>query len=113
MSKKKISTKDLTLGLEEADDSELYFSPGKGKVNKNLEMKKPYLIADSGNVLFSSASDGWGFDLNIFAKIYAGKLGFSESVLKKTLWGDFYINTKSKKIMRGNKTWNLSSYCSI
>jgi hypothetical protein len=28
-------------------------------------------------------------------------LGFSEAVLKKTLWGDFYINTKAKKIMKG------------
>ena len=36
-----------------------------------------------------------------FAKIYSAKLGFSEAVLKKTLWGDFYVNTKTKKIMKG------------
>ena len=34
-------------------------------------------------------------------EIFAKKVGFSSQVLKKTLWGDFYINTKSKKIMKG------------
>ncbi|XP_076231147.1 elongation factor-like GTPase 1 isoform X2 [Calliopsis andreniformis] len=27
--------------------------------------------------------------------------GFSEKVLLKTLWGDFYVNTKTKRIMKG------------
>lgn len=34
---------DWSAGLEEADDSQLYFSP------------------DQGNVVFASAMDGWGF----------------------------------------------------
>lgn len=34
---------DWSAGLEEADDSQLYFSP------------------DQGNVVFASAIDGWGF----------------------------------------------------
>lgn len=34
---------DWSTGLEEADDSQLYFSP------------------DQGNVVFASAIDGWGF----------------------------------------------------
>lgn len=34
---------DWSAGLEEADDSHLYFSP------------------DQGNVVFASAIDGWGF----------------------------------------------------
>lgn len=34
---------DWSAGLEEADDSNLYFSP------------------DQGNVVFASAIDGWGF----------------------------------------------------
>jgi len=34
---------DWNTGLDEADDSKLYFSP------------------DLGNVVFASASDGWGF----------------------------------------------------
>ncbi|XP_070513085.1 elongation factor-like GTPase 1 isoform X2 [Cardiocondyla obscurior] len=69
--------------LEEIDDSSLYFSP------------------EQGNVLFTSAIDGWGFGIKEFAKIYSDKLGFSEKVLRKTLWGDFYINSKTKRIMKG------------
>ncbi|KAG5346252.1 EFL1 GTPase, partial [Acromyrmex charruanus] len=69
--------------LEEIDDSTLYFSP------------------EQGNVLFTSAIDGWGFGIKEFAKIYSNKLGFSEKVLRKTLWGDFYINNKTKRIMKG------------
>ncbi|XP_032671587.1 elongation factor-like GTPase 1 [Odontomachus brunneus] len=74
---------DWQSGLEEIDDSSLYFSP------------------EQGNVLFTSAYDGWGFSIKEFAKIYAKKLGFSEKVLCKTLWGDFYINNKTKRIMKG------------
>eukprot|EP00090_Calanus_glacialis_P001947 TRINITY_DN11454_c0_g1_i1.p1 TRINITY_DN11454_c0_g1~~TRINITY_DN11454_c0_g1_i1.p1 ORF type:complete len:1029 (+),score=406.18 TRINITY_DN11454_c0_g1_i1:471-3557(+) len=74
---------DWSDGLEDADDSNLYFSP------------------EMGNVVFCSAVDGWAFSLNTFAKIYSKKLGFSESVLQRTLWGDFYINMKAKKIYNG------------
>merc|ERR1719357_1581422 len=71
---------DWSDGLEDADDSNLYFSP------------------ELGNVVFCSAIDGWAFSLDTFAKIYSEKLGFSEKVLQKTLWGDYYINMKAKKI---------------
>lgn len=74
---------DWQSALEEADDSQLYFSP------------------EQGNVLFTSAVDGWGFGIREFAKIFAEKLGFSEKVLMKTLWGDYYLNMKLKRILRG------------
>ena len=73
---------DWSTGLEEADDSDLYFSP------------------DRGNVIFASAIDGWAFGLSDFAKMFAKKLGFNERVLNKTLWGDYFINLKAKKIMK-------------
>lgn len=69
--------------LEDIDDSSLYFSP------------------EQGNVLFSSATDGWGFGVTEFAKIFSTKLGLSEKVLAKTLWGDFYVNAKTKRILKG------------
>ena len=69
--------------LDDIDDSGLYFSP------------------EQGNVLFSSATDGWGFGVKEFAKIFSKKLGFSEKVLLKTLWGDYYVNSKTKRIMKG------------
>lgn len=74
---------DWSDGLEEADDSQLYFSP------------------DQGNVVFASAADGWGFCVHDFAVMYASKLGVKEEILNRTLWGDFYLNTKVKKIMKG------------
>ncbi|XP_039990398.1 elongation factor-like GTPase 1 isoform X2 [Xiphias gladius] len=74
---------DWSAGLEEADDSHLYFSP------------------DQGNVVFASAIDGWGFSIQQFAHIYSQRMGIKAEVLLKTLWGDFYLNAKAKKIMKG------------
>ncbi|NP_001084970.1 elongation factor like GTPase 1 L homeolog [Xenopus laevis] len=74
---------DWSAGLEETDDSHLYFSP------------------DQGNVVFASAIDGWGFTIDHFAQLYSQKVGIKASVLLKTLWGDYYLNTKAKKIMKG------------
>ncbi|EPY75051.1 hypothetical protein CB1_001815062 [Camelus ferus] len=73
---------DWSTGLEDTDDSHLYFSP------------------DQGNVVFTSAIDGWGFGIEHFAKIYSQKTGIKKEVLLKTLWGDYYINMKAKKIMK-------------
>lgn len=39
--------------------------------------------------------------INDFAEMYASKLGINKSILTKTLWGDFYLNTKSKRILKG------------
>uniref|UniRef100_UPI0037E8530F elongation factor-like GTPase 1 isoform X2 n=1 Tax=Semicossyphus pulcher TaxID=241346 RepID=UPI0037E8530F len=74
---------DWSAGLEEADDSQLYFSP------------------DQGNVVFASAIDGWGFRIQQFAHIYSQRMGIKKEVLLKTLWGDYYLNAKAKKIMKG------------
>lgn len=74
---------DWSAGLEEVDDSNIYFSP------------------DQGNVVFGSALDGWGFCINQFAEQWATKLGFNAAALKKTLWGDFYLEMKTKRIRKG------------
>lgn len=74
---------DWTSALEDSDDSHLYFSP------------------EQGNVVFASAVDGWGFTVQTFAKLFSDKLGVKEEILKKVLWGDFYLNTKTKRFMKG------------
>ncbi|XP_011809282.1 PREDICTED: elongation factor Tu GTP-binding domain-containing protein 1-like [Colobus angolensis palliatus] len=38
-----------------------------------------------------------------FARIYSQKIGIKKEVLMKTLWGDYYINMKAKKIMKGDQ----------
>lgn len=73
---------DWQSALENTDDSQLYFSPSQG------------------NVLFASSVDGWGFSISDFALIYANKIGCSYKILMKTLWGDYWLNTKEKKIMK-------------
>ncbi|RVE43489.1 hypothetical protein evm_011861 [Chilo suppressalis] len=74
---------DWTSALEDADDSQLYFSP------------------EQGNVVFASAIDGWGFTIHTFAKLFSEKLGVKEEILRKVLWGDFYLNPKTKRFMKG------------
>jgi len=74
---------EVTSVFDEADDSKLYFSP------------------DQGNVIFASAIDGWGFGLGQFVDIYSKKLGVSARVFRKTLWGDYFLNAKTKKIQKG------------
>ncbi|GCB61732.1 hypothetical protein scyTo_0009393 [Scyliorhinus torazame] len=74
---------DWSAGLEETDDSHLYFAP------------------EQGNVVFGSAIDGWGFRIEQFVQMYSQKMGINAEVLLKTLWGDYYLNTKAKKIMKG------------
>ena len=72
-------------GLEEADDSNLYFAP------------------ERGNVVFASAVDGWGFTIPDFARILAPQINFSEEELQLCLWGDYYLESKakSKSIAKG------------
>lgn len=42
-----------------------------------------------------------------FAEMYAKKLGIKAAVLNKTLWGDFYLNTKTKRIFKGAQVSTL------
>ncbi|CAG0889912.1 unnamed protein product, partial [Darwinula stevensoni] len=69
--------------LEEADDSSVCFSP------------------EAGNVIFASALNGWGFSLTHFATAIGGKLGLNAQNLERVLWGDYYVNMKTKHIMKG------------
>ncbi|KAM7312442.1 elongation factor-like GTPase 1 [Ixodes scapularis] len=82
-STKRAQVFDWDSGLDDADDSTLYFSP------------------EQGNVVFASAYDGWGFSTSNFAELYSKKLGVKREVLEKTLWGDFYLNVKARRILRG------------
>ncbi|KAI8626787.1 P-loop containing nucleoside triphosphate hydrolase protein [Xylariaceae sp. FL1651] len=69
------------LEFEERDDEELYFAPEKN------------------NVIFSSAVDGWAFTVRQFASLYEKKLGIKRNIMEKVLWGDFYLDPKTKKVL--------------
>ena len=67
--------------FEEKDDEDLYFAP------------------ERNNVIFSSAMDGWAFTVRQFASLYEKKLGIKRTAMEKVLWGDFYLDPKTKKIL--------------
>lgn len=78
-----MSNENQESALELADDSTLYFSPS------------------SGNVIFGSAQDGWGFSPRKFAEMFATKLSLSVDVLSDAIWGDFFYNSKHKRCDSG------------
>lgn len=41
------------------------------------------------------------FSIKHFAELYSAKLGFKAEVLLKTLWGDFFLENKTKRIRKG------------
>lgn len=66
---------------EERDDEDLYFAP------------------ERNNVIFSSAVDGWAFTCRQFASLYEKKLGIKRGAMEKVLWGSFYLDPKTKKVL--------------
>lgn len=74
---------DQISALEDCDDSSIYFTP------------------ESGNVLFSSAIDGWAFRIHDFAQFYESKLSIPADKLEQVLWGDYYYNTKKQECLKG------------
>jgi len=67
--------------FQEKDDDDIYFAP------------------DKGNVIFASAIDGWGFRVGKFSQIFATKLGIKEANLRRVMWGDFYLDPKTKRVI--------------
>ena len=67
--------------FQEKDDEDIYFAPEKG------------------NVIFASAIDVWGFRIGKFAQLYSQKLGMKEGNLRRVLWGDFFLEPKTKKVI--------------
>lgn len=67
--------------FKEKDDEDIYFAP------------------ERGNVVFASAIDGWGFRVGKFAQLYSAKLGLKEANLRRVLWGDFYLDPKTKRVI--------------
>lgn len=59
-----------------------------------------YFSPEKGNVAFASAIDGWAFRIVDFAEIFSKRFGISHKVLCKTLWGNYYLQPKNKKIVR-------------
>lgn len=75
---------------------------GSDDIDENLleEMENRMLFNPcKGNVIFASSLHGWGFTVSSFVDIFATKLGAKPEVLNKTLYGNYYFDTKNKKIV--------------
>lgn len=71
---------DWASAIEDIDDAKYYFMPEKD------------------NVIFSSSIDDWAFTIGRISRILSAKHKINFTALKKTLWGDFYIDVKHKRI---------------
>ncbi|KAI6884585.1 elongation factor Tu [Hortaea werneckii] len=76
-----IVTSSTPAEYEEKEDEDIYFEP------------------ERNNVIFSSAIDGWAFTPRQFAALYEKKLGIKRQVLEKVLWGDYYLDPKTKRVL--------------
>ncbi len=76
-----IADEETEAEFEEKDDEDLYFAP------------------ERGNVIFASAFDGWGFRIGKFAQLYVAKLGIKEANLRRVLWGDYFLDPKTKRVI--------------
>lgn len=52
---------------------------------------------NEGTVGFGSGLQGWGFNLDKFAEMYAEKFGVEHDKMMNKLWGDNYFSAKTKK----------------
>ena len=69
------------LEFEEKEDENIYFAP------------------ERGNVIFSSALDGWAFTIGAFAAMFEKRLGVKKETLTKFLWGDYFLDPKTKRVL--------------
>ena len=58
-----------------------------------------YFDPNLNNVIFTSAFDGWGFNLNQFASILSKKTGIDLGEFDNKLWGNFTLDMKNKKVV--------------
>ena len=52
-----------------------------------------------GNVAFGAGKDQWAFTLKTFARMYSKILHIQEGTLMKKLWGDYFYDPETKKIV--------------
>ncbi|TMW65312.1 hypothetical protein Poli38472_007954 [Pythium oligandrum] len=83
--------------------------------NETEALEKDLLFSPvSGNVLFASAYDGWAFNIGFFAHLYSKKLELPFRVVRQALWGDYYYNAKTKKIVSKPPTVHSQTmFCSF
>jgi ribosome assembly protein 1 len=83
----------------ERKESNISNTSNSDKNKDNIEEKEKnfYFSPNKGNVIFTSATDNWAFTIETFVDIFAKKYGTKREVMQKVLWGDYYLDKKTKK----------------
>lgn len=79
-------------------DSAIY-ADGWVVEKRGEESESGYFSPEKGNVAFASAIDGWAFRISDFATIFSKRTGIPEELLRDTLWGDYYVQMKTKRVI--------------
>merc|ERR1711874_555379 len=66
---------------------------------------------NNGSVGFGSGLHGWAFTLKQFAEMYAAKFGVDTDKMMKKLWGESFLNPKTKKWSKEKADDNKRSFC--
>lgn len=81
---------------EETTDTVVSADPADSSAD---EPAPHFFSIQEGNVVFSSSTDGWAFTIDKFVKLYASKLDMNRMALQKALWGEYYFDAKSKRVL--------------
>lgn len=99
----------------ETQPSTVSFEHDEAIANETEQLEQELLFSPvNGNVIFASAVDGWAFSIGSFAQLYAQKLELPFRAVRQALWGDYYYNGKTKKIVTKPPTSNSQTmFCSF
>lgn len=84
---------------EEADQANVHVYDWASAI-EDIDDTKYYFMPEKDNVIFSSSIDDWAFTIGGFSKIISVKHKINLTALQKSLWGDFYIDAKQKRILK-------------
>lgn len=94
-----MGVREVELMMEEATLGDTDWTLDES-VTKAVANESGFFSPELGNVAFASAIHGWAFRISDFAKIFSKRFGISERVLQRTLWGDYYLQLKARRIVR-------------
>ena len=96
------------LNMERKDSNISNNNKEKEESNNIIEEKEKdfYFSPNKGNVIFTSATDNWAFTIDNFVDIFANKYGTKREIMQKVLWGDYYLDKKTKKFCTKPPTEN-------
>lgn len=111
----KDAAKEDAAAESDAQPSTVSFEHDEAIANETEQLENELLFSPvNGNVIFASAVDGWAFSVGSFAQLYAQKLELPFRAVRQALWGDYYYNGKTKKIVTKPPTSNSQTmFCSF